>query len=52
LRVPQLKELLKARGLKVSGKKSELIQRLITGSNLSETEQVILFEIMREIYFF
>ena len=28
LKVPELKELLKERGLKVSGKKSELIERL------------------------
>lgn len=31
--VPELKELLKARGLKVSGKKSELIERLASGTS-------------------
>lgn len=42
-KVPELKELLAARGLKVSGKKAELIQRLI--DNIPKSELEVMFPI-------
>ena len=36
--VPQLKEMLRERGLKVSGKKNELIDRLMQGAELSQCD--------------